>query len=195
MKAPDSHSHILLAVRRYCSEHKSLKRLVIHFYKNMSWRELAPIERGLARLGLDIPVYVVSINKTMSDDVVGFDLAHAHKMPYSGSWLPIGQDQYLFYNSMLIEGQPFQSRDGYPLPLKISIQYYPSSKESSGIAEQATIPDLLRQVSLFSRLYWKSVSKQSLPVTLKYPEMLAEIAPHFTRPELPKAGKETLWFL
>lgn len=186
---------ILLAVRRYISEQKSLKRLIIHFYKNMSWRELAPIERGLEGLGLNIPVYVVSINKTLSDDVIGFNLNQDHKMPYSGSWFGIGNDQYLFYNSSLVEGHPFQSRDGYPLPLKVSIKYCPSSSGEIPASEQMAIPDLLRQVSLFSRLYWKSVSKQSLPVTLLYPEMLAEIAPHFTRPELPKTGKETLWFL
>jgi hypothetical protein len=47
----------------------------------------------------------------------------------------------------------------------------------------------------FSRMYWKSVSQQNLPVTIKYPEMVAEIFPYFTHDKLPDHGKESLWFL
>jgi hypothetical protein len=44
-------------------------------------------------------------------------------------------------------------------------------------------------------MYWKSVSQQNLPVTLVYPEMVAEIFPHFKYDKLPDFGKENLWFL
>ena len=41
-----------------------------------------------------------------------------------------------------------------------------------------TINQLIDQVYQFSRIYWKSVRQQGLPVTIKYPEMIAEIMPH-----------------
>jgi hypothetical protein len=35
------------------------------------------------------------------------------------------------------------------------------------------------KVYQFSRLYWKSVRQQNLPVTIKYPEMVAQFYPYF----------------
>lgn len=55
--------------------------------------------------------------------------------------------------------------------------------------------ELLNQVYQFSRMYWKSVKQQNLPITIKYPEMVAEIVPHFSEAELPQFGKNNLWFL
>lgn len=54
---------------------------------------------------------------------------------------------------------------------------------------------LLNQVYQFSRMYWKSVKQQNLPITTKYPDMVAEIVPHFSEAELPQFGKNNLWFL
>jgi hypothetical protein len=47
----------------------------------------------------------------------------------------------------------------------------------------------------FSRMYWKSISQQNMPVTIMYPEMVAEIFPYFKNPVLSDFGKESLWFL
>jgi len=58
-----------------------------------------------------------------------------------------------------------------------------------------TVKELIDQVYQFSRIYWKSVKQQNLPVTVKYPEMVAQIAPHFSGKDIPEAGKDTLWFL
>ena len=42
----------------------------------------------------------------------------------------------------------------------------------------------------------KSIKQQNLPVTIKYPEMVARIAPHFTGGVIPTAiGRNNLWFL
>jgi len=186
---------ILFAVKEYCKAHTSLERLVIHFYKNLSWKELKPIEKGLSELGLKVPLLVVSVNKSYSDDIVGFHLTPENKMPLTGTFLPIGRSQYLLYNNQLTPSAELNDREGYPFPLKITLQKYaPQSKES-------TEPDsdertaLLDQVCRFSQLYWKSVSRQWMPVTLKYPEMLAQMVPHFKHSDLPAMGKESLWFL
>jgi len=39
------------------------------------------------------------------------------------------------------------------------------------------------------------VKQQNLLITIKYPEMVAEIVPHFRKEELPAFGKTNLWFL
>jgi hypothetical protein len=44
-------------------------------------------------------------------------------------------------------------------------------------------------------MYWKSVRQQNLPVTIKYPEMVAEIYPFFKNDSLPPFGQKNLWFL
>jgi len=54
---------------------------------------------------------------------------------------------------------------------------------------------LIDQVYQFSRMYWTSVTQQNLPVTVKYPEMVAEKYPHFETNNIPDFGKENLWFL
>ena len=61
---------------------------------------------------------------------------------------------------------------------------------------QNTVQNLIDQVYQFSRIYWKSIKQQNLPVTIKYPEMVARIAPHFTGGVIPTAiGRNNLWFL
>ena len=186
---------ILMAVKTYCKEQQALDKLVIHFYKTLSKKELAPIEKGLATLGLDIPVVVVSINKTFSKDIIGFDDKQSHLMPYSFTYIPINKNQYLLYNNGLQKDMVFDTKEGYPFPMKLSVQYFAANTTLSLKADERIIPGLFEQICRFSQLYWKSVSRQSLPVTLRYPEMLAQIVPHFSHPELPRTGKETLWFL
>lgn len=188
---------IKMAVKDFCEANANFSRLVIHFYKRLSYRDLKPIQNALAELKLSVPVVVVSINKSFSDDLVGFDLSAAHKMPVSGHYLFLNNYQYLLYNNQLsVYGQEkMDEREGYPFPLKINIQkFMPNEKLSSSIPDEEIIP-IFEQVCRFSLLYWKSVSRQWLPVTLRYPEMLAQIAPHFKYKDLGELGSECLWFL
>ena len=73
-------------------------------------------------------------------------------------------------------------------------QFMPDETESKPV-EDDDIEQLLAQICRFSQLYWKSVSRQWLPVTLRYPEMLAQIVPHFKHTDTGDLGSEQLWFL
>jgi hypothetical protein len=53
---------------------------------------------------------------------------------------------------------------------------------------------LIDQVYQFSRIYWKSIKQQGLPVTIKYPEMIAEIMPHFEDKTI-YTDNNCLWFI
>lgn len=169
------------------------KRLIIHYYKTIGKKESKPITDMLYTLGFNIPVYIVTINKTESSDIVAFDSDSADLMPLSGTYVKVGYNQFLLYNNAKYPNS--QRYDIlFPVKVKISKVVTNGSKEENQ-ATLSEVKEMLNQVYQFSRMYWKSVKQQNLPITIKYPEMVAEIVPHFSDAELPTFGKTNLWFL
>lgn len=179
------------AIITYRKQNSEVKRLVIHFYKTMSNKELVPIKKELFEMGLDIPVIIITINKTESKDLVLFDLNCPELIPVSGTFISIGRNQFLLCNNTRYENTLPKSTEGYPFPIKLSIP----ATDDKLLEDDNLIKDLIDQVYQFSRMYWKSVRQQNLPVTIKYPEMVAEIFPHFESNTMPEFGKNNLWFL
>lgn len=179
------------AVKMYANNHSEVKRLVIHFYKTMSNKELEPIRQELNNLGLDIPIIIITINKTESEDIVVFDTNYEGLIPLSGTYINIGRYQYLLNNNTRYFGTSQDKIDSYAFPVKMSIR----STDETILEDTKTVNSLVDQVYQFSRMYWKSVKQQNLPVTIKYPEMVAEIFPHFEGDIIPPFGKDNLWFL
>jgi hypothetical protein len=182
---------ISTAVRNYATINNPPDRLIIHFYKSMSEVEVQHIERALEAMDLPIPVFIVSINKTESNDITAFDNDWEHLMPISGTYVNIGKSKYLLFNNTRYPDGSFSKADGFPFPIKLGIDC--TDKEQ--LKDTKVIKELIEQVYQFSRMYWKSVRQQNLPVTIKYPEMVAQIAPHFDGDDIPAYGKENLWFL
>jgi hypothetical protein len=179
-------------VEKFIEQHKAVKRIIIHFYKEISDREeLQPILDMLYNIGHgDVPVIVITINKTESREFLGFDMNSAGKMPLSGTYLSIGYNKFLLFNNIRYkEDSPIAAKD-YHFPVKLSMQ---SSKPAE--LTMIVIGELIDQVYQFSRMYWKSISQQNLPVTTIYPEMVAKIFPYFEREELPEFAQKNLWFL
>lgn len=179
------------SVRQYAAAHGEPSRLIIHFYKTMSRAEIEPIQHELKNLGLDIPVFILTINKTESRDILAFDKNWNGRMPISGTFINLGGKQYLLFNSTRYATSFPKDKDGYPFPVKLKIDC--TDKEE--LKDTKVIKNLIEQVYQFSRMYWKSVRQQNLPVTIKYPEMVAQIAPHFQSNDIPEYGKTNLWFL
>lgn len=182
---------IFRAIRDYATVNNSPDRLIIHFYKTMNEKELEPIERALADLGLDIPVFVVTINKTESEDIVLFDRNWPELMPMSGTYVHIGENRYLLCNNTRYSAAGFNRNDGFPFPIKLKID----CTDKTQLTETKVVKELIDQEYQFSRMYWKSVRQQNLPVTIICPEMPTQIAPHFDGDEIPQYGKDNLWFL
>lgn len=178
-------------IREYATLNAAPARLIIHFYKTMSEEELQPIQKALADLKLDIPVFILTINKTESEDIVAFDESWSDFMPYSGTYINIGKRKFLLFNNTRYANLSFKASDGWPFPIKLTIE----CTDKKQLEESRVILDLIDQVYQFSRMYWKSVRQQNLPVTIKYPEMVAQIAPHFDGNDIPEFGKDNLWFL
>ncbi len=166
-------------------------RLIIHYYKTMREEQTDLIEERLHALNLDIPVYIVSINKTESEDKVLFDGGSSDLMPYSGRYVNLGAKRYLLCNNTRYYNAKFNPYDGFPFPVKLRID----TLNADDTLDAQTLRELIEQVYQFSRIYWKSVKQQNLPVTIKYPEMVAEMAPHFNDENIPEEFENRLWFL
>lgn len=179
------------AVGKFIASNYKATRLIIHFYKDLSKKELKPIIDTLHALGLPIPVIVVTINKTESKELLAFDTDNEKLMPYSGTIVKVASKEYLLFNNTRYEATSAPTDREHHFPVKISF----FSSQAELVEDPATINQLIDQVYQFSRMYWKSVSQQNLPVTIKYPEMVAEIFPYFSQNKLPDFGKESLWFL
>ena len=156
----------------------------------MRERDADFIQTMLDDLQLDIPFYIVNINETESESIFVFDQANPEKMPYSGKYVALGNNTYLlcnntrYFNSKLVP-------ESYPFPVKIQI----TSRGIDGVS-QDTILKLIEQVYQFSRIYWKSVRQQNLPVTIMYPKMMAEIMPNFRHEGAASMiQSDRLWFL
>lgn len=181
------------AVERFIEKNETAKRVIIHFYKEISdKKELKPILKMLDDLGEgDLPVIVVNINKTDSKELLGFDMGSPGKMPRSGRYVKVGYNSYLlFNNTRYAEDTKLIAKD-YHFPIKVSIK----ATKKELVEDEETVRELIDQVYQFSRMYWKSISQQNLPVTTKYPEMVAQIYPHFENDNLPEFGRNNLWFL
>ncbi len=180
------------AVTTYVERKKDAKRLIIHFYKKMSEQELEPIMKVLHNLELDIPVIVVSINKTESKELLAFDISDTKNlMPLSGTIIQVGYRDYLLCNNTRYNPSSVVKMKEYHFPIKLHI----SSSQKEVFDDVAVVKDIMDQVYQFSRMYWKSISQQSLPVTTLYPEMVAQMYPHFDNEHLNEFGMNNLWFL
>lgn len=179
------------AVGKFIASNYTATRLIIHFYKDIGKKELEPIMKTLKALGLPIPVIVLTINKTASKELLGFDLNSEMLMPYSGTYIKIAKNEYLLFNNTRYDEKSIPKKKEYHFPVKISI----SSNDKEMLEKREVVEQLIDQVYQFSRMYWKSTDQQNLPVTIKYPEMVAQIYPHFQDEKLPEFGQNTLWFL
>lgn len=177
-------------IRNFSSQFEPDK-VVIHFYKDMSEKEIKPIKQGMKLLGLHVPLYILNINKTEAQDIIAYDSNWSNLMPKSGTYIRIGFNKFLLFNNARYNNDnKYPAAEGYPFPIKIGI----SSPDKDAFEDANIITELLTQVYQFSRLYWKSLRQQNVPVTIKYPAMVAELAPRFSAP-IPEHAKDKLWFL
>jgi len=166
------------------------ERLIIHYYKTMRKRESDQIMTMLTSLNVNIPVYIITVNKTETSDFFAFDNAAPCLMPHSGTIVKLNPGDYLLYNNDFYASNTTSKNILFPIRVRTEKVVQGQGKTKLTDAEAT---EMLSKVYQFSRLYWKSVRLQNLPVTIAYPEMVAEIVPHFTNAHLPDFGRESLW--
>lgn len=96
-------------------------------------------------------------------------------MPYSGTIVKVAKAEYLLFNNVLYDPESKPAQKEYHFPIKIAL----SCTVDGMLNDINLIEQLINQVYQFSRMYWKSTNQQNLPVTIKYPEMVASLYPDF----------------
>ncbi len=171
----------------------NISKLVIHYYKTLNDDEAEEIENVLRFFNLEIPYVVLTINDSKSRDYVFFDAMYDKKMPVSGTIIELRyRSEYLLSNNMRHDETQSYGIRQYPFPLKIKI-----NKSENVLHDVFDTKQLLDQVYSFSRIYWKSIGQASLPVTISYSKIVADLASHFPNSRLPEdpVAHSNLWFL
>ena len=75
------------SIKNFVASQKDVKRLVVHFYKEMNSKEAKNLERVLSSLEINIPYVVLSISESTSNEFVAFDDSFEGKMPVSGHFI------------------------------------------------------------------------------------------------------------
>lgn len=95
-------------------------------------------------LGLDeIPVYVVTINKTESEDFVLLVGKNSDLLPYSGRYINFDNKTYLLCNNTRYENAEFSRLIGFLFSVKIKIECPTNNSQS---IDTQIISDLIDQV-------------------------------------------------
>lgn len=178
------------ALWQFCKEYQKPDRLIIHYYKKLRREEGEQIEMMLKQNGLQCPVYVVNMVTAVNDDLIAFDASKSDFVPASGTYVHLRDTQFLLYNN---ERYSDYGKADILFPIKLTITS--ANTNTGGILTKEDTIDIITQVYQFCRLYWKSVKMQNVPITIAYPELVAEYVPHFNDEDLPEFGKHNLWML
>lgn len=167
-----------------------LKRLVVHFYKDMSEKEEKAIIEALATQGINLPYVVLSI--TTDSDYIPYDLSFNGKMPVSGTCVKLRNGHYVLCNNTRYSNSVGVKIDDFPLPINIKI-----SKTNDDRISEEDERLLIDQVYQFSRMYWRSIKQKGVPVTVLYSQKFAEFSSQAEGLEQLNNDtvKRSLWFL
>lgn len=174
-------------------EHFTPDKLIIHYYKTLNDEEAEEIENVLKEVRLNIPFIVLTINDTKSKDYLFFDVSSKDIMPVSGTIIEIKpKTEFLLANNERHSETQLYSIKKFPFPLKIKV-----NKPTNTLYDVFDVKELIDQVYSFSRIYWKSINQVSLPVTIAYSKIVADLAAHFPNHHLPEKdiAHSNLWFL
>lgn len=185
-------SELKRSVWRFYQGYGRPDRLIIHYYKKkLNKCESAQVERMLSRMNIECPVYVINIVSAVNEDLIAFDEEHPDSMPLSGTYVRLRRHEYLLYNN---ERYANGMKADTLYPIKLTITQGRSNSQAAPL-DPLVAKQLITQVYQFCRLYWKSVKMQRVPITIAYPEIVAQCVPHFKAEELPEYGQQHLWML
>ncbi len=175
------------------STSKKPSRLVIHYFKLPGHKERNAVYDAIKMMGIDIPFAIVTINEAKAKDFIAFDEQTENSMPMSGIVWKVRGGEYILFNNSRYEEFPRTGKavkQEYPIKLRIEF----SDKHRFDDEREK---ELIGQVFEFSRLYWKSVNQQSKPVTVIYPELIAEHGQAFSGATIPDnhLTRTTPWFI
>lgn len=165
-----------------------INKIVIHFFKNVSGRELNKIEKTVKEnLGQESNFAIVEINDTKTTTELCFDLIYESYMPQSGTYIKLKPNEYMLFNNLRYWEKPTNPINQEELPVKLRI-YDPNRSFENH--------ELISQIYEFSRMYWKSLKQKAQPVTTTYAKLIADFSAEFNG-QLPdnEVAKKRVWFI
>lgn len=176
------------ALKQYVQQHGKPERVVIHYTKSIGHDAFKPILQKMYAFDPGIPVILVKINSTRTEEYFVRDTSKPSGYPVNGTVFRLYGHNYLVYVSRFDgTGEPKLQ----PMPLRCAI----SSSNNSILNDEALVLSLLQQAYDFAHLYWRSVNQTSVPVTVQYPTMLAGMTAWFDNESIPGGVGELPWFL
>lgn len=179
-------------ISRIAKDQADIKRVVIHYYKDMNHKEEKVIQDTLDKLGLKIPYVVLTIVEDRDGSFVPYDPGFGQIIPVSGTCVELKRGTYLLCNNTRYAAATGQKIDDFPFPVHLRI-----SRSSGADFRKEDIQELIDQVYQFSRMYWVSVKQKGRPVTVEYSEKVAKLSAYFNNANLPdtETANRSLWFL
>jgi hypothetical protein len=146
-------------------------RIVFHSFKKVSHEEIEALETGIKLATLDgtcIPYALVHIDQ--SANYLLFDSGHRSLLPPSGYCVTLGPLQRL----LLTEGRERYERRkrGFPTPLFVRLD--PRSKLDENNLDEVAF-GLTEQVHRLSKVNWRGFNAATIPITLGYSRLIADI--------------------
>lgn len=176
------------SILNYIETNGDIDRLVIHYYKTNSNKETKSIENLLYNeLKINVSYAIVEINDSKCQNDICFDADYNWGMPISGTYVEIGQNEYLLFNNTRHIDRPL-TKVTDELPIKIKIHH----ADNGGFSHS----EIISQIYEFSRLVWKGLKQRSQPATTIYAKLIADFSAHFNG-NIPsnELTQHTPWFV
>lgn len=180
-------AHLREAITRYTEQKEQPERLIIHYYKTSSRKEVDRITSLLAQeFSKSIPFAILEINDTKSRMDICFDVDYNMGMPQSGTFVKVGKDEYLLFNNNRFIKNPPRVEEELPIKVRVAFANHEAFHHK----------ELISQVYEFSRLNWKGLKQKSQPVTITFSKLIAEFSGRFGGEIPDKITAQTRpWFL
>jgi len=165
------------------------EEIIIHFHKRPGYRELEAIQSALKRRNSQIPYALLHINEYSNFRL--FDTSHRTYIPESGLKVDISKHESI----LLIDGRIGNERKKVGVPRVLDI-----IMDKRSTLPIDNFPDLVKQISDFSRINWRGFNAAAIPVTLNYSKLIARLiseigAEHWNQIVASGKLRDKSWFL
>ncbi len=180
---------IIEAIDEYEKRKDTPEEIIVHFHKRPGYRELESIKNALKSRNSQTHYAMLHINEYSNFRL--FDTAHRTYNPQSGLKVEISKHESL----LLIDGRIGDERRKMGVPRVLDI-----IMDKRSTLPIDNFPDLVKQISDFSRINWRGFNAATIPVTLNYSKLIARLiseigTEHWNQIVASGKLKDKSWFL
>lgn len=155
---------IVEAIEEYENKRGPPEEIIIHLPKRPGYREVDAIKRALGSISRHIPYALLHLNEYSTFRV--FDSGHRTFIPECGLKVDISQHEAV----LLIDGRIGDSRRRIGVPRVLDIIM--DKRSTSSFSD---FGNLVNQVYALSRVNWRGFNAASIPVTVNYSRLIAQM--------------------